>query len=179
LWEAQLNDDFLQKYPNLEEFLPFLDLLKSESARGKVLISSGFLEEQLRRVLLAFMREDGASNALVDGANAPLGTFSARIAACDALGLLSESEAHDLQIIRKIRNDFAHDIHTSFETTSVKDRCKMLKMKAHDYSNERMGEVVVSADGQFITAATAVILNLVNRPHYVSQKRRTPETWPY
>jgi hypothetical protein len=42
-------------HPNLEKFWPFLQLLRNESARGQVLISAGFLEEQLKDVLLGFM----------------------------------------------------------------------------------------------------------------------------
>jgi hypothetical protein len=81
---------------------------------SKVLVSTGFLEEQLRQVLLAFMLENRNTVELLDGANAPLGTFSARIAACSAFGLISDVETHDLTLIRRIRNDFAHDIHTTF-----------------------------------------------------------------
>lgn len=49
-----------------------MELLNKESDRGAVLISTGFLEQQLRDVLLAFMREQPQSTALLDGGNAPL-----------------------------------------------------------------------------------------------------------
>ena len=86
-------DDLLKKYPNLKEFLPYLDLLRKESPRGQVLISAGYLEEQLKQVLLAFMREDADSTNLLEGGNAPLGTLSSRIAACYALALLTNTNA--------------------------------------------------------------------------------------
>lgn len=38
----------------------------------------------------------------------PLSTFSSKISLCRALGLFGEEVRHDLQILRKIRNDFAH-----------------------------------------------------------------------
>jgi len=102
-----------------------------------------------------------------------LGTFSARVEACYALGLITEDEHNDVSLIRRIRNDFAHHIDTSFETPSVVSRCGQLKMKAEDY-----GEVKVGASGQFQTAAIAVISNLINRPDYVSKDRRVTATWP-
>lgn len=172
-------EDWKAKQPHLKEFFPYLDLLHSESPRGQVLVSTSYLEEQLRRILLAFMRENRSAVELLDGANAPLGTFSARISACSALGLISDVEAHDLTLIRRIRNEFAHDIHTTFKTLSIVERCKLLKMKAHDYTSEKMGEVKVEPAGQFQTAAVSLIMNLTNRPHYVSAQRRTAGAWPY
>jgi len=37
----------------------------------------------------------------------------------------------------------------------------------------------VDAMGRYTTAAVALILNLVNRAHYVSQKRLRTDDWPY
>src|SRR6185437_3502798 len=172
-------DDLLKQYPNLKEFLPYLDLLRKESPRGQVLISAGYIEEQLKQVLLAFMRDDADCINLLEGGNAPLGTLSSRIAACYALGLINENERHDLTLIRKIRNDFAHDMHTTFDTPSVVDRCKELRFKAHDYGSKEMGDVVIPPAGQFQTDAVGLILNLVNRPHYVTKQRRIEQNWPY
>lgn len=173
------HNDFLEKNPHLKDFMPWLDLLNRESPRGAVLISTGFIEQQLKDILRAFLIENDGAAALFDGTFAPLGSFSARIAACYALGLISEQEHHDLTLIRKIRNDFAHHIHTDFKTPSVVDRCKALKSKVHDYTSEKMGEVVVSPHGQFTTAATSIVLNLVNRAHYVGKQRRTFVPFPY
>jgi mannitol operon repressor len=165
-------DDLLKTHPHLKNFLPWLDLLNKESARGRVLISTSFMEQQLKDILQAFMIENDGAASLFEAGNPPLGTFSARIGACFALGLISETEHHDLTLIRKIRNDFAHDIHTDFSTQSVVDRCKLLQSKAHDYENDKMGKVVVNAQGQFTSAATSLVLSFVNRPHYVGKQRR-------
>ena len=122
---------------------------------------------------------DAATANLIDGANAPLGTFSSRISLCHVLGLVTDIEHHDLNILRRVRNDFAHDIHTSFETQSVIDRCATLKLKAHDYDSEKLGEVRVGASGQFRTAAVGLIMNLTNRAHYVGERRCVEAKWPY
>lgn len=164
----------LETHPHLKDFIPWLDLLNKESGRGQVLISSGFLEQQLNDILQAFMVANSGTDTLFEGGNAPLGTFSSRIAACFALGLISEDEHHDLSLIRKIRNDFAHNIHTSFETPSVVSRCSQLLSRAKDYPG-----VTVGTQGQFTTAASGLILSLVNRAHYVSKKRCVQERWPY
>jgi mannitol operon repressor len=68
-------DDLLKTHPHLKEFLPYLDLLNKESDRGKVLVSTGFLEQQLKEVLLAFMLPNDQAADLVGGHNAPLGSL--------------------------------------------------------------------------------------------------------
>jgi hypothetical protein len=165
--------------PHLAKFYPYLDLLREESDRGRVLISTGYMEEQLKDILLAFMQDTPQAKELVTSGNAPLGTFSSRIAACYSLGLISERENHDLTLLRKIRNDFAHDMHISFATPSVVDRCKLLDHKAGDYTSENMGEVIVNPTAQFTSAAVALILKFTNRPHYVAQKRCVYGEWKY
>jgi mannitol operon repressor len=169
---APMPDELKKNYPHLIAFWPFLQTLQNESHRGVVLISCGFLEEQLKQVLLAFMLDDKKALDLIDGGNAPLGTFSSRISATYMLALISDEEYRDLTLIRKIRNDFAHEVATTFETQSVIGRCKELHHKAEDY-----GDVRVDAFGQFQTAAIAIIMNLTNRPHYVALQRRTKTSW--
>ena len=168
-----------ETHPHLKEFTVFLEKLKEESDRGMVLISTGYLEEQLKKILLVYFVDDPALVGLVDGGSAPLGAFSARIIACYALGLISKPEHDDLHILRRIRNEFAHNIHASFQTQSIIDRCKLLQFKAHDYTSLERGSIIVPPSGQFNTAATGLILNFVNRPHYVGKERRKHQDWPY
>ena len=171
-----MTDDghLLDTHPNLKEFAPFLDDINRESERGAVLISVSYLERQLKEIVSAFLCEGDASARLLDGFNAPLGTFAARAAAAAALGLISGREYRELETIRKIRNQFAHDHRTSFSDRGIADRCRNLAFSAKDY-----GDVVVDSRGQFTTATLALILNLTNRSHYVSRKRLTFGNWPY
>ena len=164
----------IDTHPNLEEFAPFLDDLNKESERGAVLISVSYLERQLKEIISAFLCEGDASQSLLEGFNAPLGTLAARTAAAAALGLISGREYRELETIRKIRNQFAHDHRASFSDQSTADRCLNLTFSAKDY-----GDVVVDARGQFTSAAVALIVNLTNRSHYVSGKRLKFENWPY
>ena len=139
-----------------------------------MLIVSGYAEEQLRRIIAAFILRGAPSKRLLDEFNGPLGNFSSRVIAAHALGLISKEEYADLNVVRKIRNKFAHDHRASFSDQDIAQMCKGLNHSAKDY-----GEVVVGARGQFTSAAVSLILNLTNRPHYVSRKRLKRETWPY
>ncbi|MEJ8568860.1 hypothetical protein [Elongatibacter sediminis] len=168
-------DEFIEANPHLKDFFPFLELLNKESHRGQVLISSSYLEEQLGQMLQAFFLKSPKAKKLVEGGYAPLQSFSARITTCFLLGLISEDERHDLDLIRDVRNEFAHKIHTTFETQCIASRCEQLKHQAFAEKDE----VKMPAFAQFSTAATSLILHLVNRPHYVGKRRCEFQNWKY
>jgi hypothetical protein len=55
-----------------------------ESDRGAVLVAASRLDEVLKGILLAYLRDTKSASDLLDGFNAPLGTFSARsCVSCD------------------------------------------------------------------------------------------------
>jgi mannitol operon repressor len=167
-------------HPHLEErFWPYLYLLNDESPRGKVLISTGVMEELLGGILRAFMIENKGAEDLFEGGNPSFGTFSSRIAGCFALGLINQDEYDDLTRIRKIRNDFAHELSTSFDTPSVRDRCKDLKLRVPEQVTATGITIGKDAVTQFATSAVNLILNLVTRASQVADKRRSYEEWKY
>jgi hypothetical protein len=60
----------------------------------------------------------------------PLGRFSAKISMADVLGILVGDMQHDLPILKKIRNDFAHSmVPQSLTSDPHRSRCHSLKMK--------------------------------------------------
>lgn len=162
-----------ETHPHLKDFFKFLPELNKESARGCVLISCSYLDDVMRQILQGFFIEGKIGVQLIEGFNAPLGTFSTRISAAFALGLITEREFKELTTLRRIRNRFAHHVHASFETPDIRDLCFNLTFAAQDY-----GTVTVDARGRYVTAATGLILNLTNRPVYVARQRRKTEAWP-
>jgi len=95
-------DDYFSEFNLLTRVLHNLD------DRGLVLSLSAFAEDSLGALLMAFMLSSDASTKLLEGFNAPLGTFAARIKAAYSLGLINKSQFNDLERLRKIRNEFAH-----------------------------------------------------------------------
>jgi len=102
---------------------PFADLNKLNENlaglddRGLVLSLAAFLEYSLGKALSIFLLDNKASKDLIEGFNAPLGTFSSRIKACFSLGLINEKQYKDMEILRKVRNKFSH----SWENMSLED----------------------------------------------------------
>ena len=98
--------------------------LAKESDRGCALVAAAYLENELTELLSCFFVKQGksATDALFDF-NGPVGTFSAKIKLSYALGLLPNEINNALNIVRKIRNEFAHlQEPLNFDSSVVKQR---------------------------------------------------------
>ncbi|MBH1672538.1 hypothetical protein I5U90_05720 [Stenotrophomonas maltophilia] len=142
--------------PYLGEFQSWFSVLNAESPRGAVLTAASILDSLLEGLLRAFLAPNPGSKKLLEGFNAPFGTFSSKIAAAHALGLITSVEFHDLELIRKIRNEFAHEIHVSFESSSVLGLCAKLQ-SAPEWDSSPPKELM-SGQMLFISAAAVLIL---------------------
>jgi len=108
--------------PEVAKLGEFLSTLNEESDRGAALASAAMLDETLKDILRSFLADVPARDDLLEGFNAPLGTFSARCSAAYALGLIEEGEFREITLVRKIRNEFGHSWSgTSFEKGRVAD----------------------------------------------------------
>jgi oligoribonuclease NrnB/cAMP/cGMP phosphodiesterase (DHH superfamily) len=127
-----MSDHEIQFAGSPPDFLPELFQktaeLNNESERGCVLVCAAMLDDALAKLIAAFLLEDEASKRLLSsGGSSPLSTFSSRVSASFALGLVSQRERDDCEIIRKIRNDFAHDIMVKLSDQSRAARVANLK----------------------------------------------------
>jgi mannitol operon repressor len=171
-WVESPNEATLKQHPNLKEFLPFLDTSNAESPRGRVLVACSFLEGQLKEIIESYFVLGSDKKLLLEGFNAPLGTFSARIKTAHCLGLISDFERDDCETLRRIRNEFAHNYKTSFEDHKIADLCKNLHSSAKNY-----GDIALDTYGQFSTGSVGLVLKLVNRAHYVGAVRLEMKEW--
>lgn len=96
---------------DLEDFSTFLAEFQEETDSGAALVGAALLYLKLADALRALMVSVNAAEAFLDGATAALGTFSARIEAAFALGLIDDHERRECDLIRKVRNEFAHRPH--------------------------------------------------------------------
>jgi DNA-binding MltR family transcriptional regulator len=92
-----------------------------ETDRGLAITSSAMLDHLLASLIEKFLVDDKkATKELLCNSMSPLGTFASRIAIAYSLGLISSNERNDLNIIREIRNKFAHKaVNISFETEII------------------------------------------------------------
>jgi hypothetical protein len=105
-----------------------------ESDRAAVILSASILDNALLSLLEIYLSAvNGSEDRLLKGQNAPLSDFSSRIDMTNRLGLISNKFCRDLHLIRKIRNEFAHNIEgCTFEKSSTKSRILAL-IKSSDF----------------------------------------------
>lgn len=98
-----------------------------ESDRGCALMMASFLEDQLFHLLSeSFVDDPKTIKGLLTGTGG-LSSFSARIDMAYLLGIITPMIRHDLHLIRKIRNEFAHNPgRLSFSDHDIIQRCKEL-----------------------------------------------------
>ena len=110
-----------------QKVVQFRQALTSESDRGCALFAAAYLDVCLSDLLYVSLVENKNIDKDLFEGTAPLSNFSSRIKLAYYLGLISRSCRRDLDIVRGIRNDFAHKPEIiSFETQSIRDRCKNL-----------------------------------------------------
>ncbi len=104
--------------------------LEELSDRAAGIVATTMLEAALDSVLHHAIREDDPGllkELFADGG--PLGTLSSKIKLLYAFGLVTKDGRHDLDSIRKVRNDFAHKLAgNTFQSESIKDRCLSLRL---------------------------------------------------
>jgi DNA-binding MltR family transcriptional regulator len=95
-----------------------------ESDRAAVILTASLFDNALGQILRSrLVASPSSQDELLDGANAPLSTFSARINVAYRLGLISKTYCRDLHLIRAIRNHFAHNVTgCTFQESSVRSR---------------------------------------------------------
>jgi hypothetical protein len=107
----------------------FINRFASETDRAAAVLGASLLDVRLEEV---FREKFAANHNALLGPSGTLATFSSRINLAFALQWIDADTAHDLNVIRDIRNDFAHhlDHELSFETQSISDRCCNLQSSA-------------------------------------------------
>lgn len=163
---------------NLDEYKwkDFFEEFQSESPRAAVIISCAFLDSLLRDLIGSFLVDDTKKvDELLgsdDGSEAPLSSFSARNKTAYCLGLITKKEFDDLNLIRKIRNRFAHRLHGySFENKEIIDWCNSLQTPI--MFKEVLPEVLKSYRDRYVFSVSMLVNQLGLRILSTQRKRLT------
>jgi DNA-binding MltR family transcriptional regulator len=156
------------------EFQAFTNEFNNETDRGAALIAASIFDDRLKSILQAFLFESKASGKLTEGFNAPLGTFSSRLSAAYALGLLFEDEYRDIDTIRKIRNEFGHSWQAvTFKKDKIIALCKNLSWRGNPDE-----EKTATPRTRFNLAVSLLIVSLFQREKFVHSEQRKLPHWP-
>lgn len=106
--------------------------LEEKDERSIALIGGTFCEMALEHVLKGFLPDNEKDVHKLFEFNQPLGSFSNKITMAFCLGIIDRLIRRDLDLIRKIRNKFAHDLYASFSDHQIKQwSCEL---KFHEIS---------------------------------------------
>jgi len=122
----------------VDELISFANDLKNETDRAAVILGAVKLDQSLYQILHKVLKPSTArSDELLDGDN-PLSTFSARIILCHRLGFIDDELCRALNLIRKIRNSFAHELSgISLSSGAHRDRIRELIAPLRDNGDFR------------------------------------------
>jgi hypothetical protein len=106
----------------------FFATVKNETDRAAAVLAAAFIDELLLRYLKKRLSVPDLESLY--GSDGAVGSFSRRIAVAQALGWLHVDTAHDLNVLRRIRNKFAHDFdhNLSFAAQSISDQTRNFRV---------------------------------------------------
>ncbi|MCX5800334.1 MAG: hypothetical protein NTX17_02995 [Candidatus Eisenbacteria bacterium] len=116
-----------EKFPIVNDFEAFIQEFKDESDRAIVVLTAARLDFLLSLILQKYLVANAGTVDEFFENQGPGSTFSNKIMLVFRLGLIDSDFARTLHLVRKIRNDFAHETAAcSLEKGSHKDRIRGL-----------------------------------------------------
>ena len=119
IFTGRAAERFFDYYQASVEFDQLFNV-ENPDARAIAVLGATFLEMALEHILYAFLPEDDNEVLALFEQNQPLASFSSKIRLCYCLGLIDKLIKDDLNLVRKIRNRFAHELKVSFEDEPVR-----------------------------------------------------------
>lgn len=98
---------------NAETVPDFVVGLVQESERSAVIVGAAQLDNVLEQLLRNVLQPQPGSDDKLFGANGPLRDTYAKINIAYRLGIIDNNVERALQLVRRIRNDFAHSIESA------------------------------------------------------------------
>ncbi len=158
---------------DIKYFSEFLREFQKETDRGAALVGAALIDSRIERLLISHFADERIAQELLNGGNAPLSSFSARLKLAFGLGLISELEYKECDTIRKIRNEFAHHVHgLTFAVPKLTDLARNLR------ANTPSGDRFKGDPRQlFINSVIMVSLSFWYRPEYAREARASRREW--
>jgi len=165
----------IEEDPALFEYSDVMSEFSTENVRGASIVSCSFIDVLLERAIKSFLLSCSATNDLIDGFNAPLGTFSAKIKMARALGIITIEEARFSDVMRKIRNIFSHTPKVDLESEEIKSLIGKLSACAWMEEAERDADPHMT----IYIASQNLITSFLHRAEHVAKIRLKERTDPW
>lgn len=161
-----------------DDFNKFTKILSSENDRGAALCSGGFIEKSLEAILKAFMVDNKSTQDIIEGFSAPIGTWSAKMKLAHSLGLIDDEMYSRLNLIRKIRNEFAHTWEVvSFEKQNIRQLLLSIPVPAMLKDLEAKSLVSTVPRKRFNNIVSCTLIELQYLPEMILREKRTTKRY--
>jgi DNA-binding MltR family transcriptional regulator len=118
---------FLKTVGGFQRDAAILEEVGRQEDRGAAIIAGAFLEDFLFEAISSWLVDDKKALKGIFEGTGPLATFSAKIEMAYLMGLMSKRSHSSAAAVRKIRNEFAHNMGPlRFETPLIKGKCQSL-----------------------------------------------------
>ena len=128
----------------------FFDELRLESDRGGTILASVWIDNLLERKLRALFTQGNSDTRrkLFDPLG-PFSGFSSKILAAYSLGWIDSDIFHDINLVRKIRNLFAHELHgIDLESPRLQRLIEKFKIPSRYYHDWNELRAVATKNGR-------------------------------
>jgi hypothetical protein len=138
--------------------------LEKESDRALAIVSAAYLDHLLEILISTkYKLSKGKREHLFKYPAGMLHSFAFKITFAHMTGLISENEKQDLNILRDVRNAFAHQlIGISFETKQIAEVCKNLVLA-------RSGGKPSTAREQYKKSAVRIMVELIVKSNHFKE----------
>ncbi len=159
----------------IKDWEDFAKQIGAESDRGAALVATAFLDHLLGALIESFLLDDASlAQDLLRGPLAPLGGLASKTMAAYALGLISDDERHDIDLMREVRNRFAHRLSLdSFDSPEVADFIRSLTVPALA-RRVLPNPVALSPRQLFVNTAAMLSTFLDKRRRMATDRRSSP-----
>lgn len=157
----------------------FLDEFQKETDRAAAVLGAAYLHDLLKQLLKAsFIDEHKLTNELFENQGA-LGEFNTCISITYSIGLITLKEAEDIHRIRKMRNEFAHQIHgLTFANDSLANRCQNFQCNEELFTNQPdFKDAYPKEPRKLFDLATSILAYYLNQR--ILNAQRLPRATPH
>ncbi|MYA60585.1 MAG: hypothetical protein F4X40_08560 [Chloroflexi bacterium] len=113
----------------LQQWSDFFRELQSESDRGVAIITGAWIESLIERKLKTMFTKGNSRSRKQLFENQAFSNFHSKALAAHCLGWIDTEIFHDIDLVRKIRNKFAHEFHSiNFERSEIKELVDKFKI---------------------------------------------------
>ena len=155
--------EFSRRLPADEEGPEIGAEIRNANDRAAAIILGAHVEMKLEQLLLAYL--PNAKPEIFSRPNGPLTDLYAKSQLAFAMGIIPEALLKDLEVVRRVRNAFAHcPAPMRFSDAPITKECR--KMRCHpvhfkEKANEYPEEFLKSERENFTDSAIQVILDLI------------------